>query len=179
MSYPHTRVKPHVQIPKKADHFQAFCGPWSGTGAPTTGVTGTYGPVQLVRVMFSAVLDARRRAELRRGSFGAPERSEAELRCFDMYHMRRIEDRSFFCLGSCIWVVFGVCKALVMAGHSKTNYFFGQTGSRLSAVPACRSTTLLHHGCCGLVRTPSETIVQVTSLRGVAECNGAAVVSAL
>ena len=134
---------------QKKHHFQAFCGPWSGTGAPTTGVTGTYGPVQLVRVMFSAVLDARRRSELRRGSFGAPERSEAELRCFDMYHMRRIEDRSFFCLGSCIWVVLGVCKALVMAGHSKTNYFFGQTGSRLSAVPACRSTTLLHHGCCG------------------------------
>ena len=69
---------------QKKHHFGAFCGPWSGTGAPTTGVTGTYGPVQLVRVMFSAVLDARRRAELRRGSFGAPERSEAELRCFDM-----------------------------------------------------------------------------------------------
>ena len=92
---------------QKKHHFGAFCGPWSGTGAPTTGVTGTYGPAQLVRVMFSAVLDARRRAELRRGSFGAPERSEAELRCFDMYHMRRIEDRSFFCLGSCIWVVLG------------------------------------------------------------------------
>ena len=92
---------------------------------------------------------------------------------------RRIEDRSFFCLGSCIWVVLGVCKALVMAGHSKTNYFFGQTGSRLSAVPACRSTTLLHHGCCGLVRTPSETIVQVPSLRGVAECIESGVVSVL
>ena len=93
---------------QKKCHFQAFCGPWSGTGAPTTGVTNTDGPVQLVRVMFSAVLDARRRSELRRGSFGAPERSEAEVRCFDMYHIRGIEERSFFCLGSCIWVVVGV-----------------------------------------------------------------------
>ena len=156
-----------------------FIGPWRKPSAPTAGAYGTARPVQLVCVMPRAILDARRRSEPRRGSFGAPERSEAELRCFDMYHMRRIEDRSFFCLGSCIWVVLGVCKALVMAGHSKTNYFFGQTGSRLSAVPACRSTTLLHHGCCGLCRTPSETIVQVPSLRGVAECNGAAVVSAL
>ena len=81
---------------QKKCHFQAFCGPWSGTGAPTTGVTGTDGPVQLMRVMFSAVLDARRRSELRRGSFGAPERSEAEVRCFDMYHIRGIEERSFF-----------------------------------------------------------------------------------
>ena len=84
MSYPHTRVKPHVQIPKKSTIFGPFVDLGAGLALQppaSLAPTDPHSSCASCSVQYSMHGDAR---SCGGGSFGAPERSEAELRCFDM-----------------------------------------------------------------------------------------------